>query len=293
MSDLNLEQLSQNQRLILEHALTHNDGRVTWFPDHIKGGAQAKVVGALAHKGFVMQTEAGWMVSEAARAVLGTASDAPTVAPAATDAVEDVGAEASGGANLAALPPAVAELEQPVAPVSQPVAPLLPVDDVGGLRTMRALAAGLAALQITQPFEEITLQATAFTAALAAAYAAGQRDGGPFGTKAASGSREPRVNKKAVMIEMLQRPGGASVAELMTATGWQQHSVRGALANLRNLDKLPVDSRKDGDTRYYFIADQADARDDDEATEPVRPAAAPVRPAAAPIDTANTAQNAA
>jgi hypothetical protein len=37
------------------------------------------------------------------------------------------------------------------------------------------------------------------------------------------------------------------------ATGWQQHSVRGALVNLKNKDKQPVESEKRDGTRYYLI----------------------------------------
>lgn len=36
--------------------------------------------------------------------------------------------------------------------------------------------------------------------------------------------------KAAKILNLLQRPGGASLAELRTATGWQAHSVRGFLS---------------------------------------------------------------
>ena len=32
------------------------------------------------------------------------------------------------------------------------------------------------------------------------------------------------------MLELLKRPGGASLKELMKVTGWQAHSVRGFLS---------------------------------------------------------------
>lgn len=40
----------------------------------------------------------------------------------------------------------------------------------------------------------------------------------------------PRINKTDAVIVMLQRADGASVEEIMATTGWQRHSVRGALA---------------------------------------------------------------
>jgi hypothetical protein len=39
-----------------------------------------------------------------------------------------------------------------------------------------------------------------------------------------------RINKTDVVIAMLRRSYGASIDEMMVATGWQRHSVRGALA---------------------------------------------------------------
>ena len=45
--------------------------------------------------------------------------------------------------------------------------------------------------------------------------------------------------------------GGASIAALMTATGWQQHSVRGALAGALKKRGLTITSDKiDGVRRY-------------------------------------------
>lgn len=48
------------------------------------------------------------------------------------------------------------------------------------------------------------------------------------------------ASKKSQMIAMLELPDGTSIAELEKATGWQPHSVRGALVHLKNKDKLPV-----------------------------------------------------
>ena len=54
---------------------------------------------------------------------------------------------------------------------------------------------------------------------------------------------------------MLQSPAGATIAAMMKATGWQQHSVRGFLAGVvRKRLKLKLGSKKvDGD-RVYQIA---------------------------------------
>jgi hypothetical protein len=43
------------------------------------------------------------------------------------------------------------------------------------------------------------------------------------GLKGAAGRRNTRAGE---VLELLQRPGGASLREIMAATGWQAHSVR-------------------------------------------------------------------
>src|SRR5216683_1030247 len=62
-------------------------------------------------------------------------------------------------------------------------------------------------------------------------------------------------SKKAEVLALLRREGGATLLELMTATGWQAHSVRGFLSGaLGKKMGLTVNSakREDG-TRVYSI----------------------------------------
>jgi len=50
----------------------------------------------------------------------------------------------------------------------------------------------------------------------------------PKGTKTASAARNG--SKAAKVLDLLKRPAGATLPELMKATGWQAHSVRGFLS---------------------------------------------------------------
>jgi len=65
---------------------------------------------------------------------------------------------------------------------------------------------------------------------------------------------DPR-SKQARVIAMLQSPTGTTIAAIMKATGWQQHSVRGFLAGVvRKRLKLKLASNKVNGNRIYQIA---------------------------------------
>lgn len=59
--------------------------------------------------------------------------------------------------------------------------------------------------------------------------------------------RKPREGtKQALLIEMLRRPEGATIDEIVTATGWQSHTIRGAMAGaLKKKLGLTITSEKD------------------------------------------------
>lgn len=72
---------------------------------------------------------------------------------------------------------------------------------------------------------------------------------------AATSSARPGT-KAAAMIELLTSKRGATISEMMDATGWQAHSVRGFLAgSLRKRHGLAVASeRSEGEPRRYRLA---------------------------------------
>jgi hypothetical protein len=73
----------------------------------------------------------------------------------------------------------------------------------------------------------------------------------PKGRKKASGARAG--SKRALVLSLLQKPAGVTPKELMKATGWQAHSVRGFLSGTVGKKMgLAVTSSKgdDGERRY-------------------------------------------
>ena len=75
------------------------------------------------------------------------------------------------------------------------------------------------------------------------------------GKKAAKAAESRQGSKVSAILELLKRPGGATAKELMKATGWQPHSVRGFLSGtLRKKMGLEVISAKSADgERTYSV----------------------------------------
>ena len=76
--------------------------------------------------------------------------------------------------------------------------------------------------------------------------------------KAPVNDEEPtvgRVTKRERVLTLLSRPEGASIAEMMQATDWQQHSVRGFLAGAvkKKLGFSLASTKGDDGLRRYRI----------------------------------------
>jgi len=74
--------------------------------------------------------------------------------------------------------------------------------------------------------------------------------------KKASKSKEAEVprefSKKAIIFDLLRRPKGATLAELMDAVSWQAHSVRGFISTATKKDSIMIESSKnDAGERVY------------------------------------------
>ena len=65
----------------------------------------------------------------------------------------------------------------------------------------------------------------------------------------------PRQTKQQIMIDLLRRPEGATIEEITAATGWQSHTVRGAMSGaLKKKLGLEATSEKlEGRGRVYNL----------------------------------------
>jgi hypothetical protein len=64
-----------------------------------------------------------------------------------------------------------------------------------------------------------------------------------------------QVSKTAACLELLRQSGGTSLQELMAATGWQAHSVRGFLSGTvkKKLGLILIAANDDEGVRRYQI----------------------------------------
>ena len=67
----------------------------------------------------------------------------------------------------------------------------------------------------------------------------------------------PAATKQSTVVELLRRPQGASIAEIVAATSWKEASARGFLSSvIQKRLSLPLISEKssDGERRYHIAA---------------------------------------
>jgi hypothetical protein len=89
---------------------------------------------------------------------------------------------------------------------------------------------------------------------------AAAQDGGSADTRALAARTEPRAprlrdgTKQARLFAMLERDEGATIEQIVAATGWQPHTVRGAIAGaLKRKLGLTVASEKLEGERYRIL----------------------------------------
>lgn len=188
-----MTQLSDTQALILSAAAQRPERIAMPLPESLRGGAAAKVVGAMLAKGLLQEVDADLRKGE----------------------------------------------------------PMWRETGDGHGTTLVATDAGLAAIGIESE------DANPAPAGATDAPTEGAAPDAPAGPEAAPKARTPREGtKQATLIAMLRAPDGATIEEIMVATGWQSHTVRGAMAGaLKKKLGLAVTSEKvEGRGRVYRIS---------------------------------------
>lgn len=230
-------QLSDTQLIILSAASQRSDWHVLPLPAHLKGSAANKVIASLLGKNLIEECDAVrgdpiWretgdghgttlVLTEHAFAALGIAPDDADDVDAASD--EDY----AGSDNV---PDGEPEDMPATMDTPKPEAPQL------------ATGADTCALPDTTDHDAGTTDIAAVAPTSATSPA----------------PRPPRQDtKQARLIAMLRAPEGATIAEIVTATGWQPHTVRGAMAGaLKKKLGLEITSERiEGRGRVYAIHD--------------------------------------
>ncbi len=189
-----MTKLSDTQAIILSTAAQREDRIALPLPDSLRGGAAAKVVGAMLAKGFLEEVDADVRKGE------------------------PMWRETGDGHGV----------------------------------TLVVTDAGLAAIGIETEDANTTPAGTTDAPTEEAA------PDTPTEPKAAPKTRTPREGtKQATLIAMLRAEGGATIEEIVTATGWQSHSARGAMSGIlkKKLNLTITSSKIDGRGRAYAIRD--------------------------------------
>ena len=187
-----MTKLSDTQALILSAAAQRPERIVLPLPESLRGGAAAKVVGALIAKGFLEEVDANQRKGE----------------------------------------------------------PMWRETGDGHGTTLVATDAGLAAIGI---------EPDAANTATVGAAGAPTEEASPDTPSEPDSAPKPRTpregTKQAKLIAMLRADGGATIEEIMVATNWAGHTIRGAMAGAlkKRLGLAVISEKVEGRGRCYKI----------------------------------------
>ena len=223
-----MTKLSDTQAILLSAAAQRADGNLLPLPGSLRGGAAIKVVTALLARGLAREE----------------ATDLPSRADSAPNTIwrnED-----DGHAGLLRITPAGLEaigIEAASEPTEAPTGDPVEYRFNHGTNSAGEPAAGPA--EAAAPVEAPRKRGRPKKVAV------------PTEPSAAPAPRKTRDDtKQAQLIAMLRRKEGATIAQIVAATGWQPHTVRGAFAGAlkKKLGLTVISEKVECGERVYRIA---------------------------------------
>ena len=129
----------------------------------------------------------------------------------------------------------------------------------GGLPAQTALMTGRAVFT-EAGLEAIGIEPLVASAVASARKAKAKAEPAPYDTDTAKPVAIRAGTKQAQIIAMLQRPEGATIAEMVQATGWLAHTVRGSISGaIKKKLGLPVNAEKvEGRGTVYSLCVKVD-----------------------------------
>jgi outer membrane biosynthesis protein TonB len=245
-----MTKLTDTQAILLSAAAQRSDGNLLPLPGSLRGGAAVKVVVALLSRGLASEEviDRSIPADSALNTVWRNEADSRAVLLKITP--EGL---AAIGVEPAAEPAAPAETEV------QPAGGAVDYRLNEGTNSAGEPAAGPATATPDAP-KKRGRPKKAVEPAAAPTEEPKRRDR-PKKSAAEPTPAAPRRTrddtKQAQLIAMLRRKEGATIAQIVAATGWQPHTVRGAFAGaLKKKLGLTVTSDKvEGSARIYRLAD--------------------------------------
>ncbi len=81
-------ELTETQAIILRNAHQHTEGKIAWFPEHIKGGARQKVLDGLFNRALITKVADDWFIAAEGYDALGVPRKAPISSEALNKVIE-------------------------------------------------------------------------------------------------------------------------------------------------------------------------------------------------------------